>query len=94
MVAGAGFEPATSRLWAWRAANCSIPRYYAKASYRKLLLKIFFRKLFSFCANYINLFLKNAFPEPVFKYCSKLAANFLFLKIPIQYIFIGNLYFV
>jgi hypothetical protein len=26
-VAGAGFEPATSRLWAWRAANCSTPRY-------------------------------------------------------------------
>ncbi len=27
MVAGAGLEPATSRLWAWRAANCSTPRY-------------------------------------------------------------------
>ena len=26
VVAGAGLEPATSRLWAWRAANCSTPR--------------------------------------------------------------------
>ena len=26
LVAGAGLEPATSRLWAWRAANCSTPR--------------------------------------------------------------------
>ncbi len=26
-VAGVGFEPTTSRLWAWRAANCSIPLY-------------------------------------------------------------------
>ena len=26
-VAGAGLEHATSRLWAWRATNCSNPRY-------------------------------------------------------------------
>ena len=27
LVAGVGLEPTTSRLWAWRAANCSIPLY-------------------------------------------------------------------
>ena len=26
VVAGVGLEPTASRLWAWRAANCSTPR--------------------------------------------------------------------
>ncbi len=28
LVAGVGLEPTTSRLWAWRATNCSIPRQF------------------------------------------------------------------
>ncbi len=32
MVAGPGLEPGTSRLWAWRAANCSIPLFKRKLS--------------------------------------------------------------
>lgn len=31
LVAGVGLEPTTSRLWAWRAANCSTPRRFLTA---------------------------------------------------------------
>ena len=36
MVAEARLERTTSRLWAWRATNCSTPRYYHK-NYEKIL---------------------------------------------------------
>ena len=39
VVAEAGLEHATSRLWAWRATNCSTPRcYFSFASAKVLLL--------------------------------------------------------
>ena len=36
MVTGVGFEPTTSRLWAWRAANCSTPRYLINLIYKTM----------------------------------------------------------
>ena len=36
IVAEAGFERATSRLWAWRATNCSTPRCFLSCSLIRL----------------------------------------------------------
>lgn len=44
LVAGRGLEPLTSRLWAWRAANCSTPLYrcpYLFRAFRALLRLIY-----------------------------------------------------
>ena len=40
VVAGAGFEPATSRLWAWRAANCSTPRCRGAEGENRTLMSV------------------------------------------------------
>ena len=88
LVAGAGFEPATFGLWARRAAWLLYPAILRQGFVSQAIYKIA-RSL-----NYIKCFLKNAFPDPVFRYCSKFAALFLLLNTPTQINFIGNLFVV
>ena len=54
-VAGVGFEPTTSRLWAWRAANCSTPLCFDVASAKSNFVKIYLYYYISFYCNLYNL---------------------------------------